>query len=148
MDSTLDDQLCFALYAASRAAQGAYREALSDLDITYLHWLVLLVLWEQDGRTVGELGDRLRLDSGTLSPLLRRMEQRGLVTRQRPEGDNRRVIVRLTDEGRELEGHLQEVRRCLLEGLPLTQEERTTLRDLARRAAGLPTPPDIPAIPA
>ena len=99
----LDEQLCFALYSASRAVTAAYRPLLEELGLTYPQYLVLLVLWEDEPCTVGHLGERLHLDSGTLSPLLKRLESAGLVRRQRSAADERRVDVTLTPEGRALE---------------------------------------------
>jgi MarR family transcriptional regulator, organic hydroperoxide resistance regulator len=98
----LDDQLCFALYAASRAVTARYRPLLDPLGLTYPQYLVMLVLWEQDQATVQQLGRQLRLDSGTLSPLLKRLEDAGLVTRARRPEDERSVLVRLTARGRRL----------------------------------------------
>lgn len=95
----LDDQLCFALYAASRAVTGFYRPILERLGITYPQYLVLLALWERDGQTVKELGAALRLDYGTLSPLLKRMEGAGIVRRERRADDERSVRVLLADRG-------------------------------------------------
>lgn len=99
----LDEQLCFALYSASRAVTAAYRPLLEELELTYPQYLVLMVLWEEEPCTVGHLGDRLHLDSGTLSPLLKRLESAGLVRRQRSATDERRVEISLTDRGRALE---------------------------------------------
>jgi DNA-binding MarR family transcriptional regulator len=98
----LDRQLCFALYAASRAMTQAYAPLLAPLGLTYPQYLVMLVLWEKDGPTVSELGARLELDSGTLTPLLKRMESAGLVTRRRDDDDERVVRVELTAKGRAL----------------------------------------------
>jgi DNA-binding MarR family transcriptional regulator len=95
----LDEQICFALYAASRALTARYRELLEPLGITYPQYLVMLVLWEQGPTGVSGLGERLHLDSGTLSPLLRRLEGQGLVTRTRVPGDERSVRVELTADG-------------------------------------------------
>lgn len=96
----LDNQLCFALYDASRAVIRAYGPLLAELDLTYPQYLTMLVLWEAPGPvSVGELGRRLKLDSGTLTPLLKRLEQQGLVTRQRDTADERRVLIALTDDG-------------------------------------------------
>ncbi|WP_213950023.1 MarR family transcriptional regulator [Luteibacter sp. dw_328] len=99
---TLDGQLCFALYSANLAMGKVYRQLLSGLDLTYPQYLVMLVLWEGDGITVSELGDRLFLDSATLTPLLKRLQAAGLVQRTRGTHDERQVIVTLTDEGRAL----------------------------------------------
>lgn len=98
----LDAQLCFRLYRSERAVLATYRELLADLGVTYPQYLVLLVLWETDGATVSHLGARLSLESGTLSPLLRRMEDAGLVSRTRSGDDERVVHVRLTEAGRAL----------------------------------------------
>ncbi|MCF6509895.1 MarR family transcriptional regulator [Blastococcus sp. MG754426] len=100
----LDDQLCFALYAASRAVTARYRPMLDAIGLTYPQYLVMLLLWEQDNQTVGQLGARLALDSGTLSPLLKRLTAAGLVTRHRRVEDERSVSIALTDAGRALEG--------------------------------------------
>lgn len=103
----LDHQLCFALYAASLAMTKAYKPLLAPLDLTYPQYLVMLVLWEADGRaglgiTVSQLGERLTLDSGTLTPLLKRLEAQGRLQRLRDAADERRVRLRLTAEGRAL----------------------------------------------
>lgn len=99
----LDRQLCFALYSASRAMTASYKDLLAELDITYPQYLVMLVLWEEgsesEGVTVKRLGERLQLDSGTLSPLLSRLESLGFVSRHRSAEDSRSVIVRPTPEG-------------------------------------------------
>jgi DNA-binding MarR family transcriptional regulator len=99
---TIDGQLCFALYSANLAMGKLYRQLLADLDLTYPQYLVMLVLWEGDGITVSELGDRLFLDSATLTPLLKRLQAAGLVQRTRGTRDERQVIVTLTDEGKAL----------------------------------------------
>jgi DNA-binding MarR family transcriptional regulator len=98
----LDDQLCFALYAASRAVVSAYQPLLATLGLTYPQYLVMMVLWEEDGVRVSRLGERLYLDSGTLTPLLKRLEVQGLVTRRRSSQDERVVEVFLTEQGRAL----------------------------------------------
>jgi len=99
---TLDGQLCFALYSANLAMGKLYRQLLARLDLTYPQYLVMLVLWERDGITVSDLGERLFLDSATLTPLLKRLQAAGLVLRTRGTRDERQVIVTLTDEGRAL----------------------------------------------
>ena len=98
----LGDQLCFALYSASRAMSKVYRPLLDPLGLTYPQYLVMLVLWERDGLTVTEIGERLYLDSATLTPLLKRLQAAGLVTRTRASTDERRVLVALTSAGRAL----------------------------------------------
>ena len=99
----LDNQLCFLFHRIGRELNAAYRPLLADLGLTYSQYLVMLVLWERDGLGVGELGDRLDLDSGTLSPLLRRLERAGLVRRERATSDERRVRIHLTGRGRDLQ---------------------------------------------
>src|SRR5687768_18597507 len=101
----LAEQLCFDLYAASRAVTTAYRPVLTELGITYPQYLVLIVLWEDDGCTVRDLGTRLRLDHGTLTPLLKRMEQMGLIERRRDNVDERFVVVSLASKGETLRQH-------------------------------------------
>ena len=98
----LKNQLCFPLYAAARQVTGLYTPLLKPLGLTYTQYLVFLVLWEEDGLKVGDLGGRLLLDSGTLTPLLKKLEEKGLLTRRRCEEDERVVRVFLTDEGRAL----------------------------------------------
>lgn len=103
----LDHQLCFAVYSASLTMTKAYKPLLSKLGLTYPQYLALLVLWEKDDRPVSELGERLFLDSGTLTPLLKRMEAAGWVQRQRSTEDERRVHVVLTPEGRALKAQAE-----------------------------------------
>lgn len=98
----LDNQLCFALYSASRAMTAAYKPLLDPLGLTYPQYLAMLVLWERDGLRMAELGDRLHLDSGTLTPLVKRLEANGLVTRRRREEDERELEISLTRSGRAL----------------------------------------------
>jgi DNA-binding MarR family transcriptional regulator len=98
----LDDQLCFALYSTVLAMNKVYRKLLRKLDLTYPQYLAMLVLWERDGVTVSDIGARLFLDSATLTPLLKRLETAGLVTRTRSNADERQVVVALTDAGRAL----------------------------------------------
>jgi DNA-binding MarR family transcriptional regulator len=119
----LDQQLCFALYSSSLQLTRLYKPHLDALGLTYPQYLVMLVLWEQDGMpeclTVNELGARLGLDSGTLTPLLKRMELRGLITRTRDVQDERRVKLQLSDAGRALKAQAREVppsMRCLIGG--------------------------------
>lgn len=132
----LDDQLCFALYAASRSITSAYRDGLAGLGLTYPQFVTLLVLWETDDITVKELGRRLHLDSGTLSPLLKRLAALGLITRHRATDDERRVHIRLTASGHELRGPALDVQQDVALSLGLTAEEALLLRTLARRLIG------------
>ncbi|MDU4092380.1 MAG: MarR family transcriptional regulator [Pantoea sp.] len=99
---SLDSQLCFALYSANLAMHKLYRQLLTQLNITYPQYLVMLVLWERDDVTVSDIGERLFLDSATLTPLLKRLETAGLVLRQRSRQDERQVVVTLTEQGRAL----------------------------------------------
>lgn len=105
----LDNQLCFLFHRISRELTAAYRPLLADLGLTYPQYLVMLVLWEDDGLGVGEIGERLALDSGTLSPLLRRMESAGLLRRLRDAADERRVTVHLTETGRSMQDRAADV---------------------------------------
>ncbi len=98
----LDNQLCFPLYAASRRIIKLYRPVLDPLGLTYTQYITLLALWERDGETVTALGERLFLDSGTLTPLLKKLESQGLVQRERSLEDERNVLIRLTAAGRAL----------------------------------------------
>ena len=129
----LDNQLCFALYSASLAMTKLYKPLLEALDLTYPQYLVMLVLWERDGLSVSALGERLYLDSGTLTPLLKRMEAAGWLVRQRSTEDERRVEVHLSAEGRKLKTKAASIPRCVVEasGYPvadlmaLTQQVQT-----------------------
>ncbi len=118
----LDNQLCFSLYSASLAMTRIYKPLLDALALTYPQYLVLLVLWESDGLTVSALGERLSLDSGTLTPLIKRMQVAGWLTRQRSTTDERRVHVNLTPRGFELQGQAAHIPGCVLahSGLSLT----------------------------
>ncbi len=123
----LDNQLCFALYSASLAMTKLYKPLLEDLGLTYPQYLALLVLWERDGVTVSELGERLSLDSGTLTPLLKRMETAGLVSRLRDAADERRVLIRLTADGRQLKARARRIPGCVLEASQCDVTEITAL---------------------
>lgn len=134
-DLVLRRQVCFALYAASRALTDVYRPILDEHGLTYPQYLVLLVLWERgdEAPTVSELGARLRLDSGTLSPLLKRLEAAGLVVRTRSARDERRVEVGLTAQGRALRERMDEVPRRVARSTGLTEAELIGLRDTLTR---------------
>ena len=110
----LDNQLCFALYSASLAMTKLYKPLLDALGLTYSQYLVMLALWERDGLTVSELGERLFLDSGTLTPLLKRLEAAGLLVRLRDVQDERRVRITLTGQGRALRDGAQPIPHCVL----------------------------------
>ncbi|MFI2371773.1 MarR family winged helix-turn-helix transcriptional regulator [Streptomyces sp. NPDC018833] len=117
----LDHQICFSLHAASRAFNGVYRSALKDLGLTYPQYLVMLVLWERGELPVKQIGEHLRLESGTLSPLLKRLEAAGYVERRRSAADERSVTIRPTPEGAALRARALGVPRRIAEatGLPL-----------------------------
>jgi MarR family transcriptional regulator, organic hydroperoxide resistance regulator len=130
----LDSQLCFALYAATRAMTQAYAKLLTPLGLTYPQYLVMLVLWEEDGLAVRQLGERLELDSGTLTPLLKRLEAAGLVRRARDRADERVVRIHLSPAGRGLKQRARGVPRAVAcsAGLSVAQlaRLRTELRHL------------------
>jgi len=130
----LDKQLCFALYSSSLAMTKVYKPMLDDLGLTYPQFLVMMALWEHDHRGVGELGDQLFLDSGTLTPLLKRMESSGLVVRARAKDDERRVVVTLTPAGAALR---EKAERVPLEIARAVQASADEIIDLRERLHGL-----------
>lgn len=105
----LENQLCFPLYAAARNITNLYTPLLSPLGLTYTQYLVFLVLWEQDGLPVGTIGEKLMLDNGTLSPLLKKLQQAGYIERNRSDKDERVVVITLTEKGRSLQAQAQDV---------------------------------------
>jgi MarR family transcriptional regulator, organic hydroperoxide resistance regulator len=123
----LDNQLCFALYSTSLAMTKLYKPLLEELGLTYPQYLAMLVLWEQDGLTVSELGERLYLDSGTLTPLLKRMETAGLVSRIRAVEDERRVHITLTAAGRKLKTRAAKIPGCILSATQCSIPELVSL---------------------
>lgn len=141
----LDDQLCFALYAAQRAVTAAYRPLLDELGLTYPQYLVLLVLWERGETTVKDLVGALRLDYGTMSPLLKRLEAAGLVRRERAERDERSVLVACTGRAEELRERAARVPGALLTATGLDGADVARLRDelrvLADRASNAASRP-------
>ncbi|MBT1002351.1 MarR family transcriptional regulator [Paenarthrobacter sp. DKR-5] len=152
---TLGRQVCFALYSASKAATAVYRPLLEELGLTYPQYLVLLVLWEQDALTVRELGEKLGLDSGTLSPLLKRLEAHGIVLRRRSAEDERRVLVELTDQGRQLQERAAAVPQRLADAAGLSPAELEQLHGTLVRlnaaleaASGPTTSSQAPSSPA
>ncbi len=142
----LDHQICFSLHAASRAFGGVYRVLLKDLGLTYPQYLVMLVLWEHGELPVKQIGEHLRLDSGTLSPLLKRLEATGYVQRARSTEDERSVTVALTETGAALRERAVCVPQKIIEATDLTLDEATALQSLLSRitskldAAALDTP--------
>jgi DNA-binding MarR family transcriptional regulator len=123
----LDNQLCFALYSASLAMTKLYKPLLDAIGLTYPQYLVMLALWERDGETVSALGDRLHLDSGTLTPLLKRLEAAGMVSRLRDAADERRVLIRLTTEGRRLKARAAPLPACVMQAAQCNLDEVTAL---------------------
>jgi len=128
----LDDQLCFALYNASRALTRAYAPLLEPLGVTYPQYLVLLVLWERDGLSIKQLGERLALDSGTLTPLCKRLAQQGLIERQRGDDDERLVRIYLTAAGRGLRGKARKIPHELTCSAGYDATSERSLRELVR----------------
>ncbi len=126
----LKNQLCFPLYAAARNVTSLYTPCLKPLGLTYTQYLVFLVLWEQDGISVSEIGEKLMLDNGTLSPLLKKMEQAGYVQRSRCREDDRIVEIRLTDEGRALQEKASHVPEEVAGCINLPPEKAKMLYDL------------------
>ena len=126
--AVLEDQLCFALYAASRALTARYRPLLDAIGLTYPQYLVMMLLWEEDNQTVGQLGARLSLDSGTLSPLLKRLTTAGLVTRHRRLEDERSVAIVLTDAGRALRDKADAISEEIICALDLDRAEFADLK--------------------
>jgi len=136
----LDRQVCFALAAASRSVIGLYRPVLQPMGLTHPQYLVMLALWEHSPRTVRDIGDALYLDPATLSPLLKRLESAGLITRERNSIDERALDVRLTDDGQALRSQAERVPAQIIErlGMPLTELE--AIRDGLTRLLAASTP--------
>ncbi|GAA1931355.1 MarR family winged helix-turn-helix transcriptional regulator [Streptantibioticus ferralitis] len=128
----LKDQLCFALYAASRAVTVRYRPLLDELGLTYPQYLVMLALWEQDSVSVRDLGTALKLESSTLSPLLKRLEANGLILRERRADDERSVAIRLTEAGADLRKKARTVPLAIGDAMNLTPEQDATAKQLLR----------------
>ena len=125
----LENQLCFALYSASLAMTKLYKPLLEALGLTYPQYLVMLVLWEEDGLNVSDIGERLFLDSGTLTPLLKRLETAGFVQRTRDPKDERRVGITLTDTGRALSSEAAKLPSCVLDRTHCSVADLMALND-------------------
>lgn len=125
----LDDFLCFAVYSASHAFNRLYKPLLDELGLTYPQYLVMVTLWERDDRTVGEIGERLFLESNTLTPLLKRLEAAGFLSRRRDPADERQVRLVLTPEGRALRDKAERVPGCILEATTLTAADAHRLTE-------------------
>ncbi|WP_443748092.1 MarR family winged helix-turn-helix transcriptional regulator [Asticcacaulis solisilvae] len=125
----LENQLCFAVYSAAHAFAQAYKQWLEPMGLTYPQYLVMLLLWEKDGRSVNELGQPLMLDSGTLTPLLKRMEKAGFVTRARDERDERVTRIFLTEDGRALRARAEAIPPALLCATNLSIDDASVTRE-------------------
>ena len=126
----LSNQMCFAVYSTAHALNRVYKPLLDPLGLTYPQYLVMLVLWEADGLTVKQIGERLRLDSGTLTPLLKRLQAAGLVHRERDTRDERQVRIGLTDRGQALREKAESVPLRMIEATGFTGEEVQVLRSV------------------
>ncbi|AGB80490.1 MULTISPECIES: MarR family winged helix-turn-helix transcriptional regulator [Serratia] len=132
----LDQQMCFALYSANLALHKVYRKLLSQLELTYPQYLVMLVLWERDEITVSDIGERLFLDSATLTPLLKRLEAAGLLVRYRAAADERQVIIALTEAGRALRAKAQSVPEAVMCASDCSLEEVQSLKQQLEKLRG------------
>ncbi|MBO9640508.1 MAG: MarR family transcriptional regulator [Siphonobacter aquaeclarae] len=126
----LKNQICFPLYALSREVIQHYRPFLDELDLTYPQYLVLMILWESQPQTVNQLGEKLLLDSGTLTPLLKRMEAKGLLTRKRKAEDERVVEISLTEAGQAMRSRAEEIPAKLMDAMGFTVEEMVELKQI------------------
>lgn len=124
----LDQQMCFALYSANLALHKVYRKLLGQLDLTYPQYLVMLVLWQRDDVTVSDIGEKLFLDSATLTPLLKRLEVAGLLLRQRAKADERQVIITLTDAGKALREKARSIPEAILCATECDVDEMVALK--------------------
>lgn len=129
----LDNQVCFPLYSAANAVIRAYRPLLDELDLTYSQYLVMMVLWEQNGVSVKDVGHRLHLDSGTLTPLLKRLEAKGYVERARSTQDERVRVLNLTEQGRELKLRAQQVPNAIKCKVDIELDEMLELKRLCEK---------------
>ncbi len=123
----LENQICFPLYAASRKVTRLYGKYLNKLGITYTQYIVMLVLWEADNLTVGAICDKLKLDSGTLTPVLKKLEKEGLVERKRSLEDSRVVVTKLTEKGKMLQKQAKDIPKCIFSSVGLPKEKLRVL---------------------
>ena len=130
----LENQLCFPLYACAKEIVRQYRTPLEELELTYTQYIVMMVLWEYGDMTEGEIGKKVHLDSGTLAPLLKRLEKRGLVTRSRLESNERKLFLSLTKQGEELKDRALAVPRAMRDCIGLEEEEMRLLKQLLDKA--------------
>ncbi len=132
----LENQLCFPLYASAKEVVRLYKPFLDEIGLTYTQYIAMLALWERDGLSVKELGEQLYLDSGTLTPLLKKMESQGLVRRSRNARDERSVTITLSEQGKALRERAVSIPERLGACLPLTAEEAKTLYRLLYKVLG------------
>ncbi len=132
----LDNQLCFPLYACAREVVKLYKPFLSAIGLTYTQYIAMMVLWEEKEVSIKRLGERLHLDSGTLTPLLKRMEKQGLLTRCRSQEDERSVLIQITAQGEALKAQAIHVPEKMMQCVPLDKEEAVTLYRLLYRLLG------------
>ena len=132
----IENQLCFPLYAASREVIKQYNPYLQKIDLTYTQYVAMMVLWDVKKTTVKDLGEKLYLDSGTLTPLLKSLEAKGFVTRSRSKEDERVLIVEITAKGEELKNEAVEIPKAMMGCVKLTQEEAATLYSLLYKVLG------------
>ena len=130
----LENQLCFPLYACAKEVIRQYRKPLEELKLTYTQYIVMMVLWEFGGMTEGELGKKVHLDSGTLAPLLKRLEKLGLIERIRPENNERKLFLKLTPEGEALKQKALSVPIAMMGCIQMPKEELLLLRELLNKA--------------
>lgn len=130
----LENQVCFPLYALSREVTQLYRPFLDDLGLTYPQYLVMLILWEENQQTVNQLGEKLYLDSGTLTPLLKRMEQKGIITRTRSTADERVVIISVANTGEKMKESANCIPAKLVEALGLSLDDLNQLKQIVTKA--------------
>lgn len=130
----LEDQLCFPLYACAKEVVRQYRKPLKKLNLTYTQYIVMMVLWEYGEMTEGELGQKVHLDSGTLAPLLKRLEKAGYINRIRPDHNERKLCLSLTESGTQLKEKAKSVPSKMKNCIPLPKEDQRLLRDMLNRA--------------
>ena len=130
----LENQLCFPLYACAKEVVRRYREPLEELNLTYTQYLVMMVLWEHGGMTEGELGRKIHLNSGTLAPLLKRLDKAGYIHRIRPDHNERKLFLSLTEQGEALKEKARAIPAAMQGCIPLPEEDLLMLRDLLKRA--------------
>ena len=129
----LENQLCFPLYACAKEVVRQYRKPLENLNLTYTQYIVMMVLWEFGGMTEGELGKKVRLDSGTLAPLLKRLEKQGYIERRRPENNERRLSIKLTDAGEALKEKAAKVPAQIATCIDLPDDEMMQMKLLLEK---------------